>query len=535
MDIDNHLTSASDLVFYYHQRTKHQLNAYANGPDSLDWDDQPNPFRRFIDCEIEKLPLPGKELSCLFNDLDKPETIESASLNINNLGLLFELAFGLTAWKQFGPDRWSLRSNPSSGNLHPTEVYLINTDEKLLKPGVYHYVSYDHHFERRNHFNENKNDAAIYIAFSSIHWREAWKYGERCFRYCQHDIGHALASLSYAAACLGWQIELLSEIADIFLENWLGLDRKEDFIAEEHETVDLICRIHTQTKGTELNINFLSESTNSATWYGKANRLSGRHFYRWPILDQISSSTQKPATEKQRIQFTNIDLPTIQQKLAATQVIRQRRSAQHFDNKATSMPILNFHRIMGALLPNNKPPFDAWNDTPEVHIIIFVHNVSELTPGLYLLPRSNSAIPSLQNSISADYKWDLISAPYKLIKLSENQVRKVAKTISCHQAIASDSAFSLAMLAHFNSNIINTPWRYRHLFWECGLIGQIIYLEAEAAKYRATGIGCFFDDTMHAVLGLKDQEWQSLYHFTVGTPIEDQRLQSLPAYDHLLV
>jgi len=34
----------------------------------------------------------------------------------------------------------------------------------------------------------------ILLGLSSIHWREAWKYGERAFRYCQHDIGHAIAS-----------------------------------------------------------------------------------------------------------------------------------------------------------------------------------------------------------------------------------------------------------------------------------------------------------------------------------------------------
>ena len=66
------------------------------------------------------------------------------------------------------------------------------------------------------------------------------------------------------------------------------------------------------------------------------------------------------------------------------------------------------------------------------------------------------------------------------------------------------------------------------------MLGQILYLEAEAAGVRGTGIGCFFDDAVHGVLGLKDNSWQSLYHFTVGTPLDDGRLQSLPAYGHLL-
>ena len=34
------------------------------------------------------------------------------------------LALGLAAWKVIPGDRWALRCNPSSGNLHPTEGYV---------------------------------------------------------------------------------------------------------------------------------------------------------------------------------------------------------------------------------------------------------------------------------------------------------------------------------------------------------------------------------------------------------------------------
>ena len=76
---------------------------------------------------------------------------------------------------------------------------------------------------------------------------------------------------------------------------------------------------------------------------------------------------------------------------------------------------------------------------------------------------------------------------------------------------------------------------YRRLFWEAGLIGQVLYLEAEAAGVQATGMGCYFDDLLHLGLGLDPEEddWQSLYHFTVGGAVEDARLTTLPAYFHL--
>ena len=74
---------------------------------------------------------------------------------------------------------------------------------------------------------------------------------------------------------------------------------------------------------------------------------------------------------------------------------------------------------------------------------------------------------------------------------------------------------------------------YPRLFWETGLIGQVLYLEAEAAGIRSTGIGCFFDDSVHEVLGIRDHSWQSLYHFAVGGPVDDPRLKTLAPYHHL--
>ena len=39
-----------------------------------------------------------------------------------------------------------------------------------------------------------------------------------------------------------------------------------------------------------------------------------------------------------------------------------------------------------------------------------------------------------------------------------------------------------------------------------------------------------FDDPVHEVFGIVSRDWQSFYHFTVGGPVEDVRLTTLPAY-----
>jgi nitroreductase len=88
------------------------------------------------------------------------------------------------------------------------------------------------------------------------------------------------------------------------------------------------------------------------------------------------------------------------------------------------------------------------------------------------------------------------------------------------------------MVAEFDAPLERFgPSFYRHLFWESGIVGQVLYLEAEAAGARATGIGCFYDDPVHETLGLQGHAFQSLYHFTVGVPVEDPRLTTELGYE----
>ncbi len=159
-----------------------------------------------------------------------------------------------------------------------------------------------------------------------------------------------------------------------------------------------------------------------------------------------------------------------------------------------------------------------------------MHRVAGLEPGLYLLLRDPSALPGLKAAMRDEWLWQK-SGPDRLplYLLLPHDLRDVAKWICCHQEIGADSCFALGMIAHFEA-ARQEPWVYRHLFWECGMLGQVLYLEAEAAGVRSTGIGCFFDDEMHGLLGIGGRSWQSLYHFTTGGAVDDPRLSMLPPY-----
>jgi nitroreductase len=166
-----------------------------------------------------------------------------------------------------------------------------------------------------------------------------------------------------------------------------------------------------------------------------------------------------------------------------------------------------------------------------------VHRVTGLDPGMYLWLRNPVDEDALRCAFGNNLHWELatdsaVTAP--LYRLGRGDLRDFARTLSCHQHIAADGAFSLGMLARFEPILQEhgAP-AYRELFWEAGMIGQALYLAAEAAGVRGTGIGCYFDDVMHSALGLTRHDWQSLYHFTIGGPVEDSRLVTVPPYQHL--
>jgi SagB-type dehydrogenase family enzyme len=455
------------------------------------------------------------------------------------LGLFFELSMGLSARKEFSGMSWHLRMNPSSGNLHPTEAYVVLPAREWLPggAGIYHYAPLEHALEQRaRRAAGTAPDAAGFcVGLASITWREAWKYGERAFRYCQHDVGHAFAALRYAAAALGWRLELLPEWTDAHLARLLGLDRAEDFAGAEHETPELLVRVLVNEAPEPAP---LPVADAPVEWFGRANALSRAHVA-WPVIDEAIAATERKAPMVNKSVVSVVwpppALPTCA--LSSGQLIRQRRSAVDFDG-VTGITREKFLAILNATLPRaSAPPFDAWPFPPRLHLVLFVHRVTGLEPGMYLWLRAPTDEETLRNAFHGVPVWEIpadLTSTVPLRRLARGDLRDFARNLSCGQDIAADGAFSLGMLARFEPVLRQRgAAAWRELFWESGMIGQALYLAAEAAGVRGTGIGCYFDDVLHRALGLTGHYWQSLYHFTIGCPIEDLRLRTAPPYAHL--
>ncbi|SCZ66434.1 SagB/ThcOx family dehydrogenase [Thiohalomonas denitrificans] len=532
-----------DSITAYHQVSKHHFHRPAAGPGRMDWANQPDPFRRYQSAPILPLervpPLDTPRFEATFLE----GMIEPAAVDRHSISQFLFDSLALSAWKRLGSTTWPLRVNPSSGNLHPTEGYLLcgAVEGFCDNPMLAHYAPREHALELRAELPAalwrrlilKSPPQILFMGLTSIHWREAWKYGERAFRYCQHDVGHAIATISVAAAALGWRVRLLDGWSTDQLTALLGIAHPK---ATDAETADCLLAIEPQAGIVERRgpAN-LSDWPEPARWYGKPNRLSAESV-QWPELAKAERACHKPLTSGRYPKEPPAlpELPVGKAGFGIRPIVHRRRSAVDMDGRS-AISRDAFYQILRKCLPGPRQvPFTALPWTPQVHLVFFVHRVQDLDPGLYLLLRDPSAESVLQAALKPGFAWERPSEcpdGMKLYRLAIGDARELSQQLSCTQAIAGNGCFSVAMLSRFEPALReNGAWFYPRLFWECGMIGQQLYLEAYANDVAATGIGCYFDDPVHDTLGLEGLDWQVLYHFTVGAAVEDARLTTLPPY-----
>lgn len=585
-------------VYHYHDATKHHFGRYAKSLGYMDWDRQPDPFRTYQGAPQIKLETVPPTEQPAFDAVFAGDQIESAPLSHRSISQLFFDSMAISAWKKYGLEAIAKRVNPSSGNLHPTESYLLcGPVEGLTEtPTVCHYSPKEHVLEKRasvpaelwEQLTATLPKDAILVGLSSIFWRESWKYGERAFRYCNHDVGHALGAITIAAAGMGWQVRLIDELSYEQMRDLMGLPVEDGPEIEHPDCVVAIFPYQESTGTTEQTVakgtkslmshaessetsvipTLQPESTNTSvvptlqsetinalvpptlnihaitsfatlTWQGEPNKLSPSHVP-WPIIDTVADATRKPATQLTYAGKPSTPLPP---QLGDTphrplrEIIRKRRSAIEMDGQ-TRMSLDQFYNILSRTVAGaDNVPFNVLPWEPLTHLLLFVHRVDDLEPGIYMLVRYPEHKEKLQSATRPDFLWqraDGCPQGLDLYLLSASDVRDLARAYSCDQNIAADSCFSLGMLVEFERPLQEYgAWFYPRLYWETGLIGQVLYLEAEAATgLRGTGIGCFMDDPVHKLIGLHDKSYQSLYHFTIGGPLEDVRIVDVPVYEN---
>ncbi|GIU77082.1 MAG: hypothetical protein KatS3mg005_0320 [Bryobacteraceae bacterium] len=449
----------------YHEATKHTPERLRASRHFLDWANMPAPFRHYEGAPIVDLPADPR--------------LEPGITGAEAVSALFFYSCAISATKQAPSGyRYALRVNPSSGNLHPTEFHFHARGLPGWEDGLYHYRPSSHAAEQRARGDVlgGLSEAPLAVILASIFWREAWKYRARAYRYVNHDLGHAMLALQHAAGELGWPSRVRGLFGDLELASAVRPAPDEQPML----LVELWPPAETRPGG-------------NVQWTpGEPNPLSGEPVP-YELINRMHAATlQCPPAAPPAPQVVRWRLG------AYGTLARQRRSALDFLPQGRALPRPAFD-AMRALL--EEPLVADWGGlfvTP----YLFVHRVEDVPQGLYRLERG------------------------ALEPVRAGDQRVVAAALSLGQDLAGNSCFTVSFIADLGrAASLHGDRAYRFVHHEAGALGQHLYLAAEAFGFRGTGIGAFYDDHVHAWLGLDPRgPRQAIYHFAVGDPVADPRL-----------
>ena len=205
-------------VVLYHQQPS---TTSAMRVHSAPWTrrDQPDPFRRFQDVRSSPLPClqpDGHQPPPPYEDLYRQGAIASVASTQPPLLALLECSFGdLSHGSRPATPGWALRANPSSGNLHPTEAYVLIDQVK----GVF-IVAGSLSLRGQGACAGTARRVAgwtlagrscgpflktSFLGLTSVELARDMEVREQVhFAIASMDVGHALGSARIAAQTLGW-------------------------------------------------------------------------------------------------------------------------------------------------------------------------------------------------------------------------------------------------------------------------------------------------------------------------------------------
>ncbi|MFN7934982.1 MAG: SagB/ThcOx family dehydrogenase [Bryobacteraceae bacterium] len=474
----------------------------------------PEPFRHYEQAPVLDLPAyPPAPQSLTLRVLEGalPEPLTAGAAEFLSSLLFHSASISATKTVPSTGHRYALRVNPSSGNLHPTEFHFAAKGLAGWPDGLYHYRASSHMAEQRQSGGDPISEllnlapapwfrsSPLVFVLTSIAWREAWKYRDRAYRYCLHDTGHAWSSLALAARSLGAEAFAFAHFPDQAVADLLGV---------EDEWPMLILAL----QGPGIPIDTRPATTKH--WIGGQPNALSTEITPYPAIDEVHLATSlhaispiaqpAPATANEG-SIPISPLATSDTPFAYT--VRHRRSALDFRGGSETISF----EMFSTLLDLTTRPFaadfegDLFGLDPARYITLhaYVHRVDSLDPGLYC--------------------FCPLTRTLRRKRLGDQ--RLMAAGLSLSQDLAANSCVTFSMIADMNRALTDHGERgYRYVHFEAGNIGQRLYLASEALGFRSTGIGAFYDDSVHRYLDLDGEHHQVVYHFACGYPIPDPRL-----------
>jgi SagB-type dehydrogenase family enzyme len=482
--LDNRNTEAAQA---YHDATKHSYASVRANVHSLDFANQPLPFKIYSTLEPIRLPAEVRQtgvaaLSAIA-EIVPPET--KAAPDFEAIAQLLYLSAGITRHRKYPGGEIYFRAAACTGALYEVELYLVCGDLANLEAGVYHFAAAEFGLRklragdyRRGLAEATGSEPAVVhapltIVCTGTYWRNAWKYQNRTYRHFGWDNGTLLANLLAVATALGLPAKLVCGFVDATVNRLLDVDVQHEvafsMVAVGYEpTASLptsreVSPLNLETvplSRTEIDYPLMRDIHDASSLHSPAEVAAWRG--RTPVTKLPPPAG--PVVQLQPLSDAEIPRDPIEQ------VILRRGSSRKFSR--TPITLVQLSTMLDRATRGVPADFLDPMGSQLNHLYLIVNAVEGVESGAYVFHRDRGLLECLK----------------------PGNFRAQAGYLGLEQALPADAAVDIFFLVDLRPILQRFGSRgYRAVQLEAGILGGKIYLGAYAQHLGASGL-TFYDD-----------------------------------------
>ena len=494
----------------YHESTKHSEISLRISGHYLDWANKPSQFKTYEDLPSISLPrnFPQPEAEPLMAISGRAVQTEPLNLGLVELAELLYFSAGLTRKYRFGGELHYMRAASATGALYPIELYVVAGDIAELEAGVYHFDPLgfqlsrirkgDYRAELAAVSNESIALAPATIVFTSLAWKNAWKYEARSYRHWFWDGGVIAANLIALSASMGSPIRIVQGFVDQTVNELLGLQDEEEAT---------ICLSPVGPKGQPSTdhqlkridpilpkVRPLSEEETKYAGIWDAHRASflqsREEVDKWAKVRLETPNSKRTTYPKIALLPTITD---VARSRTLGEVILQRGSTRRFSRSPITLSQLStVLRTSTGPIPRDYPP-----ESENLIETYFIANaVDGLAPGSYFYPGEQKPLEELKRG----------------------EQRQMSAYLCLGQPLFGEASvvfFLMTRLREVLGALGNRGYRTAQL--DGGIVAGKIYLSAYALGLGASG-STFYDDAVTEFFSPHSKEKSTMIAVGLGVP-----------------
>ena len=518
------LNKEIDYAKEYHEETKHSEISIQLSRHYLDWNNKPLPFKVYSGLPSISLPKDFPQpiegsLTCI----GKTKTTRGNTvLEIKDLAEILFFAAGITRVLKLDYGTYYMRAASATGALYPIELYVICQDIPDLKAGVYHFCPGDFTLTelRSGDYRANLAGAAgdndnilhspVTLAFTSMAWRNAWKYQSRSYRHWFWDSG--VIAANFLATCYSMELsaQLVMGFVDDAVNRLLRIDDKQEaaIVLAPLTNNPAIASVPLAKQTEDLSIPKIRPLSREQVDYPEIWKLhKASYLYtKEEVKKWVTAATHfKQTSTNNTAAVLHLKPPEFEtspiNEPSLGETVLLRGSSRKFSRQSISFTQLSnilYYSTRGVQLDflESKSKSHDDNNKSTIDIYFIANDVEGLDVGAYFFDRYNNSLGLLKSTVSRD----------------------VSGYLCLGQSLFSDASVVFFLMTDLNKILDALGNRgYRTSQFEAGVIAGGIYLAAYAQKMGASG-STFFDDAVSEFFSPHAADKSTMIAVGVGVP-----------------